>query len=536
MMVGIHWPVDPVTGKVSTTKTGKKVWIAALRPLAKEQEGGGRKDGFNSEELQQRAQMLIQKIESMPDKNWRHGYSSIVYEISVLMGYASGDVALSMARSGIDELYNLMDFGNESGCSISTSVVEGKGSMEYKRFRMGAPRGKNGEIPSQLYLSGQLMKDQLNSWASYGCIERDTAEHVSQICDIEDVSSLVEGKVFVLLGATSELGPYRSLAEMGATIACVARKGQKMKNLIDEARTLPCTLLLPVKSTNLPEHVEEGISDEGESGVANIAGADLITDSKEIADWVSSLYPDRRLVIVSLAYLDGEKHVRASLGMDLICKTVCERRRDTALAFIVSPATAHAISEDAYVDRLSRLSSTPFWHKALTFSGLALQPQMSWTLFKEPPKLHILNGLANLQGPNYALAKTFQQWRAMVARTDGYLVSANHGPSTRTVSMTAHSQVSHALEGMQVFEPLIAFDTLPAKTLMTCLLLWDLSRVESKANADVSLDHPMELFIENSVHGGIWRCPYSMDSIGALSFLIGKLFLNHGMSPEKSLA
>ena len=40
------------------------------------------------------------------------------------------------------------------------------------------------------------------------------------------------------------------------------------------------------------------------------------------------------------------------------------------------------------------------------------------------------------QGPNYALAKRIQQWRAILARHQGQRVSINIAPSTTTHSVT----------------------------------------------------------------------------------------------------
>ena len=53
---------------------------------------------------------------------------------------------------------------------------------------------------------------------------------------------------------------------------------------------------------------------------------------------------------------------------------------------------------------------------------------------------HVIDGLSLLQGPNYALAKTLQHWRAVVARADGAVVSANMAPPARTESMLHNSQ------------------------------------------------------------------------------------------------
>ena len=41
----------------------------------------------------------------------------------------------------------------------------------------------------------------------------------------------------------------------------------------------------------------------------------------------------------------------------------------------------------------------------------------------------------NEQGPNYALAKRVQHWRAMLLRERGHTVSANVAPASKTVSV-----------------------------------------------------------------------------------------------------
>ena len=72
-----------------------------------------------------------------------------------------------------------------------------------------------------------------------------------------------------------------------------------------------------------------------------------------------------------------------------------------------------------------------------------------------------------LQGPNYALAKTLQNWRTVVARAgDGAVVSANMAPGSRTASMTHNRTIAVALEGQRHFEPRAAFDAATAASLM----------------------------------------------------------------------
>ena len=77
------------------------------------------------------------------------------------------------------------------------------------------------------------------------------------------------------------------------------------------------------------------------------------------------------------------------------------------------------------------------------------------------------------QGPNYALAKRLQRWRATVARDSGATVSMNVAPPTRTRSVVKNRALAAAYAGahrfgVEVFEPATC------NVLMAALLVHDL--------------------------------------------------------------
>ena len=55
--------------------------------------------------------------------------------------------------------------------------------------------------------------------------------------------------------------------------------------------------------------------------------------------------------------------------------------------------------------------------------------------------------------------------------------------------------------------------------VMFALLLHDLRNSSSKANPSFKLDHPLQLFMHQSFHGGIWRCAFTVDSVGVPAFI-----------------
>ena len=59
----------------------------------------------------------------------------------------------------------------------------------------------------------------------------------------------------------------------------------------------------------------------------------------------------------------------------------------------------------------------------------------------------VTDSLVPQQGPNYALAKRLQRWRALVGLADGVPVSANVAPATRTRSVTKNRVLAAAYAG-----------------------------------------------------------------------------------------
>lgn len=56
------------------------------------------------------------------------------------------------------------------------------------------------------------------------------------------------------------------------------------------------------------------------------------------------------------------------------------------------------------------------------------------------------------------------------------------------------------------------------------------------SHPEVPLRNPMELFAQTAVHGGTWRCGYTLDSIGKALFLCGKVAPAPAVPPERDCA
>ena len=124
------------------------------------------------------------------------------------------------------------------------------------------------------------------------------------------------------------------------------------------------------------------------------------------------------------------------------------------------------------------------------------------------------------QGPNYILAKNAQRWRAIVAREEGTLVSANVAPATFTQSVIKNKLLKAAYGGadkygVQVFSPGTS------RGSMAALLVHDLRNPSSVAAPATPLHHPYELHASAAAHGGIWASPYEPRSVLPLAVLRG---------------
>merc|ERR1719223_1456357 len=133
---------------------------------------------------------------------------------------------------------------------------------------------------------------------------------------------------------------------------------------------------------------------------------------------------------------------------------------------------------------------------------------------------YYVNGISIAQGPNYAMAKRMQHWRAIIARSKGSIVSSNIAPSTSTVSVVQNKTFAWAYEGMPYFKPYEIFAPETSNAVMSAILFSDLNDPENASNPKNKLNNPNELFKYGSFNGGAWRCAYEVDSIGEASVFI----------------
>ena len=495
---GLVWPLDKKGGR-SSTQTAKEILAAAIGAVSPD-----------------KAQKVLQ------ERNWRFGYvKHFIHMVEEQM--KSPENALKVAEAGLAKAYEIFQFIDDDDKTASfqdamtATSTKNKTKAFYTGFVKGeAPKNKNVlEVPYKgRNLSGQALKDQVDKWVSYGTIEDSAGAAIKNCVDRPGYLDLSD-QYFVLLGAGSAMGPFLVLMALGANVIAVdLDRNFIWERLLTIAKKSSGSITFPLK-------VEQSTI-KSDADLYASSGCNLFTDTPRIRDWVLDLYPGKKLTVGSYAYLNGALHVQVSLAMDAICKALSEKRQ-ASLAYLCTPTDLHVITKEAHeasVKEFKTFSTKPYCMLMRLLSKKFLRKNAMKPLAGEGGDFYVVNGLSVAQGPNYALAKRMQHWRAVVARSKGSIVSSNIAPATSTVSVVQNKTFAWAYEGMPYFKPYEIFAPETSNAVMSAILFSDLNDSDNASNPKVKLNNPNELFKYGSFNGGAWRCAYQVDSIGEASVFI----------------
>jgi hypothetical protein len=476
-----------------------------------------RKDGQRSTSALGRSIVAAALLEVDPtgaiaaeqETNWRSGYLRHVRRLTEA-GLATSEAARTIAADGLAAVHeHLVVAGEEDepdqplarlrdagpGRELVTRTVVGEGDPETELTVPYAGRR----------LGGGDLSRQLDTWASDGVIEPTVTEAVERVLANPEWLRL-EGRTVVVLGAGAEIGPLTSLLRWGATVAAADLPRRPIwQRILATAREHAGTLLLPIDAPR-------ALADDPE--VAGHAGVDLTAEVPAAADWIAGL--DGVPVLGTYAYADGAAHVRVTVAIDALGERVRGLRPDTALAFLATPTDVFAVPAEAVDHSVAAYAERSTTAKVLgrpirTVSGGRLL-RRNYVPGADPG---LCDALVAQQGPNYALAKRIQRWRATHARAQGALVSLNVAPSTRTRSVIKNRVLAAAYAGahrfgIEIFEP----ETTNA--LMAALLVHDLHTGGGPAR-----DHPWQHEAYAAAHGGLWRAAYAPRSALGLATVLG---------------
>jgi hypothetical protein len=307
---------------------------------------------------------------------------------------------------------------------------------------------------------------------------------------------------FVVLGAASEMGPLRSLCAWGADVIAIdLPRPELWKRIAGMARDGAGRVHAPVPI-------------EGASGdVVEDAGVDLLTQTPEVATLLHDI--GGPFVVGNYVYADGATFVRLATAVDALVESVRSREQLTALAYLATPTDVFAVTPDVVEAARAKQAARPGASAMRALSaGRMYRPQYPATLNAGDREWGLYDCLVPQQGPNYALAKALQRWRALLADRDGVRVSANVAPATLTHSVLKNRILAAAYAGagrfgVEIFEPQTS------SALQAALLVHDLRTTPSPTT------HPYELFVRGAAHGGLWRMAHEPRSVLPLAVIGG---------------
>jgi hypothetical protein len=460
------------------------------------------------------------------ETNWRSGYL-VHFRRLIEAGLASKQAWLAIARDGLDSLYARMRVAapgrDEAGLGslltaparhrFVTATVHGTGEAE-REFSLPY----HGER-----LRGDALARKLDAWVIAGIIEPTCADAIRAVAAHPEWLRL-SGRTVVALGAGAEIGPLPVLLGWGATVAGVDLPRPALwDRVLRTAQGSGGTLLVPVAAPSA------GRDAPGEQSAGNAAGAetaeggdtlqersglDLVGDVPAAADWLAGI--GGPLVLGNYVYADGAANVRVSAAVDALTVRLQAARDDLALAFLATPTDVFAVSADAVAQSVRAYASRS---RGAKLAGRPLRTLSGGRLLRRAylagADPGINDSLVAQQGPNYALAKRLQRWRACLARDGGATVSLNVAPPTRTKSVVQNRVLAAAYAGahrfgVEVFEPATT------TTLMAALLVHDLHTGGGPAHA-----HPWQDEAHQAAPGGLWRIAYAPRSALGLAALLG---------------
>lgn len=479
---GLQFPIQSHTNKPSTSRTGQQIIAKALSTI----------------DPQLASQLLS-------DKKWRKNYP-IYFKALVEYGIQTQENAIQISKSGLDKAYNLFDFYREGERHLLKNIMQ----VKTQNLNTVIYKGQSNENPEwYIPYKGQNLKGsdllaQVQCWEDRGIIEPSHAKALRTVASHPEWFDLSD-RTMVLFGAASEAGPLTWLSKWKANIVAIDLPNNKVwTKILNTVKQGNATLYAPAQDSIDPNANITELSEK--------LGANLLTQTPEIAQWLSTR--SDTLDLAAIAYLDGEKHVRVSMAMDSIMQYVSTQKPDTSLMYMCTPTDVYAVPAKVIQASVSKYQQRS---KAEQILSKTIATVTQSHFFKENThelidsnngkQYGIADCLVVEQGPNYALAKRLQQWRATLARHQGQRVIINIAPSTTTHSVTKNPLLKAAFNGADLFD-VEAFSPETTNAIMAALWVHDLRNPESLSNPENTLPHPLELMMEGANHGGLWRVAY----------------------------
>jgi hypothetical protein len=436
------------------------------------------------------------------ETNWRREYG-VHFRRLVEAGLLSPEAAVNLALDGLASMYERMVYSTEDSELALADATKLPVEDPLETLTVTG----SGEIQPELVLPyhgerlrGAQLRHRLDTWVAAGVIEPSCAEAVKLVADHPQWLSL-PGRTVVVLGAGAEMSPLTALLRWGADVVAVdLPRPPVWQKVLATAHRYAGRLQVPAAALG------------HDLGTGTGLGADLLHDGHRVAAWLEGM--DGPMVLGNYVYADGALHVRVSAAVDALGQHLLAQRRDVTLAFLATPTDVFAVPPEAVAEANRRWTAHEGVGKVRRPLRIVSGGRLLSRNYAPGDDPGINDSLVPQQGPNYALAKRLQRWRATAARATGTPVSLRVAPATRTRSVVKNLLLAAAFAGAHRFG-IEVFEPATSNTLMAALLVHDLT-VERQPEAE---NWREEAFA--AAHGGLWRQPYSPRSVLGIAVLLG---------------
>ncbi|MFG1921857.1 hypothetical protein [Cryptosporangium sp. NPDC048952] len=445
--------------------------------------------------------------------DWRKSYAEFFAASTRESALAKDSVAI--AEYGLQSAWDRLVFraadGAETPIATWARDVPADDRLGTSQVEGTAERLERLEVPYRgETLHGVALERQLREWVRRGIVEQGFADAVQTVVE-EPARLALPGYEVILLGAGAEMGPIESLLRWGVRVVAVDVPGAA---IWERLRGLPSagTLTFPV--------------------IDDVPGVDIGADLPALASWLAGRWNgDAVPVLGSHAYADGAAHVEVNLAADVLAHTLTTSRPDAVLSYLHTPTDSFLVPSDAVAEARERGRSRrwngPAHRVAALASGRRLfRPAYPETYADDTGRAWGLSDtLVPIQGPNYALAKRLQRWRAVLQFHAGRPISSTVAPASWTRSVTKNRVLNSVYAGAGAFGVEI-FRPETARALAAAKLVADVHRPVAASDA-----HPESVFVD-AAHGGLWRQPFDPRTALSVAALLGgpKSLVGRGVS------
>jgi hypothetical protein len=484
---GVQFPL--VDGRRSTQRTGRDIVAAAAAAV----DPG-----------------LAAQIRDEP--SWRTAYPRHLRALT-RTGAASPDAGLAIARAGLARLHATFTHGDgDEIVRVADAVRTTPAKAPDSRVVEGtaAPPGRLSVPYGGRRLSGDDLLSATDDWVVRGVVEPAVRDALADLVDHPEWLQL-DGTWFGVLGAGAEMAPTEHLLRWGADVAAVdiARE--------DIWRRLEAMALAGSGTLHAP------VAED-----ATVPGADLMTAAPHVRAWLAEL--GHPLVLGNYAYADGETFARLSVATDAIMAALRDADSAHGITCLATPTDVFAVPLDVVVATRARARRLPSRVLApvlrtVTFGRLLVPNHRTTVVTDDGVELGIADSLVLQQGPNYALAKRLQRWRALATHGDGAFGTVHVAPPTRTQSVVKNRVLAAAYDGASLFGVEI-FEPETSRALMAALLVHALQR--HRRAGPPATPQPEHELTAPAAHGGLWRVTWETRTAFPLAIARGARVLLTG--------